>query len=152
MLKHLLAGACLAAVATLAAAQSAGLRSIDVPYHGGTMEATVWYPTAAPEAAAAFGPFNVHAAVGAPPAAGRFPLVLVSHGTGGNRLGHHPLAEALARAGFIVAAPTHPGDNYRDRSLIADPRYWYERPRQVTRLLDALLADPAWKDRSASTV
>jgi predicted dienelactone hydrolase len=149
MLKRGLAAAALALGMSLAAAQphSAGLRSLELPYHGPAIEATLWYPSAGPESSHAFGPYSLRAAIGAAPAGGRFPLVLVSHGTGGTRLNHHLLAEALARHGFIVAALTHPGDNYRDRSMIADPRYWFERPRQLGRLLDALLADPAWKDR-----
>jgi predicted dienelactone hydrolase len=149
MFKPCLAAAALVAGLSSAVAQphAAGLRSIELPYHGPAIEATLWYPSSGSEASHAFGPYTVQAVVGGAPAAGRFPLVLVSHGTGGTRLNHHVLATALARAGFVVAALTHPGDNYRDRSMIADARYWFERPRQLTRLLDALLADPAWKDR-----
>src|SRR5258706_12954217 len=83
-------------------------------------------------------------------ALGKFPLVVVSHGTGGSSLSHYRFALALARSGFVVAAPEHPGDNYRDRSLVADTRYGYERPRQVSRVLDDLPADPEWKGRSDS--
>lgn len=44
------------------------------------------------------------------------PLVVISHGNGGSGLGHADTAQALARAGFVVAAITHPGDNFRDMS------------------------------------
>lgn len=150
-------------LAASAADFSAGMRSLDVPYHGGKIEASVWYPTRATEAVQRFGPYAPQVALGAPladvkpgdvpgeatgvVAKGRFPVVLVSHGTGGTVLNHHLQAEALARAGFVVVSLLHPGDNYLDRSLVADPRYLYERPRQLSTVLDALLMDPAWKDR-----
>jgi len=47
---------------------------------------------------------------------GKHPLVVISHGTGGDFAGHVDTAVSLARAGFIVAALTHPGDNWRDNS------------------------------------
>lgn len=107
-----------------------------------TTGASIWYPTASPARATAFGPFNLTVAIGAPMAPGRKPLVVVSHGTGGSELGHADIAQALASAGFVVVALTHPHDNFRDRSLSASRFYFEERPRQVQRLLDALLADP----------
>jgi len=144
----------LAGVALLAAALSAqaqafqsGFRTLKLPYYGGYMDVALWYPSAAPEADASFGPYRMQVAMGAPAAQGTFPLVVISHGTGGSSLGHYRFALALAHAGFIVAAPTHPGDNYRDRSMVADARFPYERPRQLSRVLDELLADPEWKDR-----
>ncbi|MEZ5659790.1 MAG: hypothetical protein R3E83_15010 [Burkholderiaceae bacterium] len=122
-----------------ALAHTAGLQRLSVPYHGTQIDVALWYPAAAPEARIEAGPFSTQAAGGADITAGRHPLLLLSHGTGGMNLNHHPLASALARAGYMVAAPTHPGDNFRDRSLIADPRYWGERPRQLSIVLDALL-------------
>lgn len=78
-------------------------------------------------------------------------LILLSHGIGGSELAHSVLAQALARSGYLVAALRHPGDNWQDRSLIeqSPERYFDERPRQASRVIDALLADPAWKDRIA---
>ncbi|WP_368860644.1 alpha/beta hydrolase family protein, partial [Mesorhizobium sp. GbtcB19] len=62
------------------------------------------------------------------------------------------MAVAPARDGYLVAALRHPGDNYQDSSLWQKPlgTYFTERPRQVSRLIDALLADPEWKDRIAT--
>ncbi|MEZ5729351.1 MAG: hypothetical protein R3E48_15970 [Burkholderiaceae bacterium] len=67
---------------------------------------------------------------------------MISHGTGGMWLNHYPIAEVLARAD-IVASFDHPGDNYRDRSMIADPAYFHERSRQISRVLDTVLVDLA---------
>lgn len=46
--------------------------------------------------------------------------MVISHGSGSYFAGHADTALALAEAGFIVAAPTHPADNYRDQSGAAD--------------------------------
>ena len=131
-----------------------GLRQIGVP--GATVNApstrvALYYPTQTPAHAIPMGPFTVHAAMQAPPEARFKGLIVVSHGTGGSELGHTSLAEALAQAGYLVAALRHPGDNWEDRSLLQDEggRYFDERPRQVSRVIDALLADPDWKDRIA---
>jgi predicted dienelactone hydrolase len=74
-------------------------------------------------------------------------LILFSHGTGGTELNHHNLATRLAREGYLVAAVRHAGDNWQDRSLIASGRYFSERPLQLSRVLDALLASPEWGSR-----
>lgn len=62
-----------------------------------------------------------------------------------HRARHSTLAQALARNGYLVAALRHPGDNYQDRSLLekGPERYFDERPRQASRVIDAILADPA---------
>ncbi len=138
----------LAAVFSVQAqAFQSGFRTLKLPYYDGYIDVALWYPSAAAEADKSFGAYRMQVATGAPAAPGKFPLVVISHGTGGSSFGHNRFALALARAGFVVAAPEHPGDNYRDRSLVADARYGYERPRQVSRVIDFLLAEPEWKDR-----
>lgn len=74
-------------------------------------------------------------------------LILISHGTGGTELNHHDLGTRLARDGYLVAAVRHAGDNWQDRSLVTSGRYFTERPLQLTRVLDALLASPEWGPR-----
>ncbi|WP_426035579.1 alpha/beta hydrolase family protein [Brevundimonas sp. DC300-4] len=44
------------------------------------------------------------------------PLVVISHGNSGWYRGHSDTAGALTEAGFVVAALTHPGDNFQDQS------------------------------------
>lgn len=111
---------------------------------GGASPALVWYPTAATGQAQRFGPFEVTVAPGAAPTPGQHPLVLLSHGTGGQETAHAWLAERLVAAGYIVVSFRHPGDNYLDRSGTARPDYFAERPRQASRVLDQLLADAQW--------
>jgi predicted dienelactone hydrolase len=103
------------------------------------------YPTAAAEAPFQIGPFTIAASRDAPIASGaRHPVVLFSHGNGrsaGTSLPHRGLATHLAREGFIVVAPFHPGG----RLPLQD------RPRQVRKALDAVLAEPRFASHADST-
>jgi predicted dienelactone hydrolase len=77
------------------------------------------------------------------PVSGRYPLVLVSHGHAGSRWGHHDLATALAREGFVVASLDHPGDNFRDANgpAAATDAVLLGRAWQIRALLNAVLTD-----------
>ncbi len=112
----------------------------------------LYYPTMAAPRVVPMGPFSVDAAIGGKPVDKVKALILLSHGISGTELGHSTLAQALARNGYLVAALRHPGDNYQDRSLLekGPERYFDERPRQASRVIDAILADPAWKERIAA--
>lgn len=82
---------------------------------------------------------------GAAPLAQQLPLVLLSHGTGGSAVAMGWLAEALAAQGYLVAAPNHHGNTaaeatYRPEAFLS----WTDRPRDLTVLLDRLLASPDW--------
>jgi len=136
-------------------AAEAGWRQLRIP--GATPDASptvvaLYYPTEATARTTAMGPFTVQAAIQSAPEDKFKGLILLSHGIGGTELGHSSLAEALARSGYLVAAIRHPGDNWQDQSLLKQGAnaYFTERPRQVSRVIDALLQDPQWKDRIAS--
>ena len=150
---RLLVGSFLAGLLSVAQAFAfqVGWREIHVPC--GDREATValYYPTQAQARAIAMGPFTVNAAMRADPEPTVKGLILVSHGVGGSELGHSRLCEALAGHGYLVAALRHPGDNWQEDSLLkkTPEQYWSVRPRQVSQVLDGLLADPMWKDRIA---
>lgn len=134
-----------------AQALEAGLRQLSIagPSPQAATAVALYYPTQVAARAVPMGPFTPRVAIGAPPEAQVKGLIILSHGTGGSELGHTSLAEALARSGYLVAALRHPGDNWQDRSLMQGPpnSYFAERPRQVSRVIDALLQDPLWKDR-----
>ena len=70
------------------------------------------------------------------PDAGRFPLVLLSHGWPGNRFLMAHLAEALASRGYAVAAADHPGSTYADQRPVAQTLL--HRPLDQRFLLQAL--------------
>ena len=151
-IRTVLQAAALATVALLslagpARAQHAGYRTLTI---AGDTPATValFYPTATPDRAGPMGPWLPVVAAGAP--ASEAPLkglILISHGTGGTELNHHDLGTRLARDGYLVAAVRHAGDNWQDRSLVTSGRYFSERPLQLSRVLDALLASPEWGKR-----
>jgi predicted dienelactone hydrolase len=139
-------------IAAHAYAYEAGWTQIQVA--GATPDApattvALYYPTTSPPRTIAMGPFKLDVAIRGEPADKVKALILLSHGTGGSELGHSVLAEALARNGYLVAALRHPGDNWQDRSLMqkSPERFFDERPRQASRVIDAILADPQWKGR-----
>jgi predicted dienelactone hydrolase len=76
----------------------------------------------------------------------KLPLIVFSHGHTGWFGGHHDTAEALADAGFVVAAINHPGDNGKDSSRSDDLSVFRSRPADIVRLLEFLLQD--WKDKA----
>ncbi|NVZ23711.1 alpha/beta hydrolase family protein [Pseudomonas costantinii] len=109
------------------------------------LQMVVWYPattTAKPELigddAVFIGPLAVP---DAPPASGEHPLVVISHGYGGNWRNQMWLASALAHQGYVVAAVNHPGTTSKDRSPQAAAQLWL-RPVDVSRAIDAVLAQP----------
>ena len=66
---------------------------------------------------------------------------------GGFDLSHRDTAIALAKAGFIAAAPLHPRNNVHD-DIGDDQRIVLDgRPRQLSAVIDALLAKQAWSSR-----
>ncbi|MFO1326732.1 MAG: hypothetical protein U1F56_05195 [Rubrivivax sp.] len=107
---------------------------------------TLVYPTAEKAARLVQGPLEIEVAVDAAPTPGPHRLVVMSHGTGGSALSDHGLAATLARAGFVVAQPRHAGDHHADASK-AGPAAWATRPREVSAVIDALAASPAWQPR-----
>ena len=109
------------------------------------LELVVWYPstsTATPQLIADTSVFIGDLAVrDAPPAAGVYPLVVLSHGFRGNWGNQSWLASALAHQGYIVAAVNHPGTSTRDRSPEAAAQLW-QRPLDLRRAIDAVQAQP----------
>lgn len=96
----------------------------------------VAYPTMQPEAPFQIGPFTIAGRRDAVIASnGPFPVVLFSHGngrSGGAPLTQHGLIASLARAGFVVIAPYHPGTQPALKA----------RPEHLRKAYDAVLADP----------
>ncbi len=135
-----LALACALATPARAGAGFTDLAFID-PVDGGKMPVIVFYPSEA-EGRADIGSYHLAAARDAGPRPSRYPLVILSHGSGGTRLGHHDSLAALAEAGFVAAAVEHPRDNYRDQSGQGTDRQLYGRAADITATIDGLLADP----------
>ena len=113
------------------------------PVEGGPMRVVAIYPAKAQGPPTQRGPFTIEATADAPPATGRFPLILVSHGTGGSSLSHHDSMTALARAGFVAAAVEHPRDNFRDDSGFGTDLQLIGRPHHIVALTDGVLVHAA---------
>jgi len=109
-----------------------------------TMDGAIFYPTWAAPGRAGNGSWVVDALQDAPPADGRFPLILLSHGDGGHRFSHHDLAIGLAKLGMIVVTVTHPGDSDRDPTAWRSDRVLVAREYDLRAALDAMLADPVF--------
>lgn len=107
--------------------------------------AGVWYPTTAKAGFVLLGASGAMLANGGPVDGDRLPLVIFSHGTGAAPQSHADTAIALAEKGFIVIAPTHTGDNFRDSSDAGKPAWFVNRARHVERTIDAALT--TWKHR-----
>jgi len=107
-------------------------------------EVGVWYPASGTSSHQRLGLYTQEVVVGARVPVGRYPLVVISHGTGGDFASHVDTAVALARAGFIVAALTHPGDNWRDNSRATRIE---ERPAALSATISYMLQ--AWPDHAA---
>ncbi|WP_423057271.1 alpha/beta hydrolase family protein [Brevibacterium linens] len=67
------------------------------------------------------------------------PAILLSHGTGGAAEDLDWLAEHLNAAGYLVAAVDHHGNNANDEYLVEGFAFVWERPRDLTFLLDHLI-------------
>lgn len=133
----------LALSATLAhPAANAQVGMASTPLAG--LPVTLIYPTAEPVKHVVQGGFEIDVAMDATPTPGLHRLVVMSHGTGGSALSDHTMAATLARAGFVVAQPQHAGDNHADMSK-AGPSSWDTRPREISAVIDALAASPAWQ-------
>jgi predicted dienelactone hydrolase len=124
-------------LAAPALAANAGFTVVQAPDpQGAPITVGIWYPTDAPTKPMPLGINDQVVAAGAPLVGNRLPLIVMSHGNGGFFGGHADTAQALAEAGFVVAALTHTGDNYADQSKATDMA---NRPRQLSVLIDYML-------------
>jgi predicted dienelactone hydrolase len=103
----------------------------------------MWYPCAEPPGEINLEGITVPGVKDCPISGEKLPLVVVSHGAGGNFVGHHDMAETLADAGFIVAAINHPGHTTSDMSRSGDLSVFIERPTDIKRLIDFMLGASA---------
>ncbi|ABG33332.1 hypothetical protein CEP88_08670 [Roseobacter denitrificans] len=109
--------------------------------------ASIWYPAANPTYRAPVGDGPIFepsfAFIGPAVAQGQHPLVLLSHGSGGNAQTLGWLASGLVDRGAMVLAVNHPGSTSGDSS----PRRSVDleaRASDLSAALDMILADPAF--------
>jgi len=119
--------------------------------HRDTVRVTIWYPASpdAKEVSLDIGPpgkalFKVGSAA---PGAGfadnrRRPVILFSHGFGGTARMMAWFTLPLARAGYVVIAVEHPGNNATDKMTVSGAAMLWDRPGDLAAALGASRADP----------
>lgn len=112
------------------------------PIDNGVLQAAIFYPAEAGDEATVAGVWTVDALRDAPPSPGKFPVLLVSHDGGGNRMVHHDLATSLARQGFVTIAVTHAGDRLAESDDWQTERVMIGREYELRAALDQVLAMP----------
>ena len=119
--------------------------------HRDTVRVTVWYPAAADakEVSLDIGPpgkplFKVGQAAPDAPFVddARRPVILFSHGFGGTARMMAWFTLPLARAGYVVIAVDHPGNNGQDKMTIGGAIMFWDRPGDLAAALAAAKADP----------
>jgi predicted dienelactone hydrolase len=106
-------------------------------------EIGIWYPAKGEAQRQRLGLYEQDVVTNGELVGGRHPLIVMSHGSGGGFGGHYDTAVALARSGFVVAALTHPGDNFKDQSRQTDVA---ARPVALRALIDHMIG--GWRHRA----
>lgn len=145
-MKHaILIAACLTATPLWAADFQTGLSELSLMNGERELKGFLWYPTLSDAAPREMlnNPVwrGVDVVEDAEPAPGPHPLVVLSHGMYGNAMNQAWLADALAEKGYVVAAISHPGTSTWARDA-DDARMLWERPRDISAVIDGVLATP----------
>ena len=115
----------------------APLRQSGIDFH-------IWYPAQPGGRALTVGGNGVfhgtEAGRGAPHRGGAYPVIVISHGAGGNAGQFGWIASRLAEAGYVVVLPNHPGSTSGNASALEAVRIW-ERPQDISAVLDAITAE-----------
>ncbi|MFJ3460522.1 alpha/beta hydrolase family protein [Achromobacter spanius] len=139
---------CAALALSASAAHAAGFQRLNLPMdqNGPGLQGAVWTPCAEPAGEIKVGRVAIQGVQGCKLPEGRYPLIVMSHGSAGSYLSHHDTAAALADAGFVVAAINHVGDNAQDKSRQGYLSIFSTRPREVRRLIDYMTG--VWPDKT----
>lgn len=150
VLRHGFFGLLAIGLAPTTLAASVGIQLLELRDNGPArrqLSVAVLYPTSAtdPSTVIAENPvFIGHSMVkDAPVESKARPLVLLSHGMGGNWRNQLWLAKALVQQGYLVATVSHPGTTTGDINSSTGSTLW-ERPRDLSRVLDFLTTSPKW--------
>ena len=105
----------------------------------------IWYPATPGGRTVTVGGngvfYGTAAGRNAPHTGDRYPMILISHGAGGNAGQFGWIAATLAEAGYVVVVPDHPGTTSRNASAQAAVRVW-ERPKDITAVINEVTGNP----------
>lgn len=136
-----------AASAAQAPAIGASQLTIADSRSGRPFNVTIWYPTTDRGTPTILGESPIFtgsaAQIDASPATGKFPLIVLSHGSGSSVKAMSWLANALVRKGFFVAGPDHPGTTSGDSTPANTPKIW-QRTADISALIDHLTHARQW--------
>ena len=143
----LLAFTALTMLLITSAAQSApGYKTsiLEVKHRQQPLPIHIWYPANDGGVKSMLGKNAVFKGVevqrGAPPKMGAHPLILLSHGSGGNAANLGWIAAKLADEGAIVVSTNHPGTTSRDSFPRETIKIW-QRTKDFTAILDFMQND-----------
>lgn len=106
-----------------------------------TLKAALWYPTREAPETVRYLAFRGYAKAEAAIPPGRYPLIIISHGTGSHRYAQFYMAEFLAARGYMVLSVEPPFDNaFDDKDTRTAANLW-NRPGDISVALDRLVAD-----------
>ena len=121
--------------------------ALEVSHHETALRGAIWYPPDTGGESLRLGENAVFAGVavreGAAVAAGRHPVVLLSHGLGGRFGTLVWLPTGLAERGMVVVAVNHPKSTTRDFDLRQAADHW-TRVQDLQAALDYVLDDTRW--------
>ena len=113
--------------------------ALEVEHRNVPLDLHIWYPTKQDKSTTALGKNAVFKGVSvqldALPSKGKHPLVLLSHGSGGNAVNLGWIAAELAVRGMVVVATNHPGTTSRNSIPKETIKIW-ERPADLTAIAD----------------
>ena len=89
---------------------------------------------------------KIEAAPDAPILIGNYPVVLISHGSGGTHLGYMTIANYLAEKGYVVAMTEHYGNNRKDNHLEGTKENLQNRPSHLQLVIDTLVQHPQFQN------
>lgn len=109
------------------------------------LQVGLWYPSETEAPKQPNTPFGQALAKDAPIEGKDLKLIVLSHGFGGWLGGHADTALAFADAGFVVAAPSHTGNTFRDMSSPVE-KWAIDRPHHISLTIDYLQQE--WQQRT----
>lgn len=121
----------------------------DDVFQAGTRQlvSRIYYPTSATGTPQRVGESSVFTGIesqpDAPVAKGRFPLIVLSHGSGGNNASQAWLAAALVQQGAVVVAANHPGSTTGNSIPALSAQLWLQTG-DISALINAITDDPRW--------
>lgn len=114
----------------------------------------IWYPTEATGTQELIGQnalfYGFYALRDAEPKSSPLPVVVMSHGSGGNAVQMGWIATELARRGMIVIAPNHQGTTSRDSDPFQTVKVW-QRADDLKAALDLIEKSPPFGLRADMT-